>query len=161
MKSGDYIKCGDVEGIIEKITIRSTKIRVVNGELILLPNAILFKDPVKIMTNKPLYRNKIICGVSYDAKIAVARKIIKDAVESCQLVSKEYEVKVSAHEFADSSINFVITWWCQSTMGYIRTSKDEVIEKIKDALDDAGIEIPFPQRTLSFEKSANLKVEQK
>ena len=130
-ESGDYIICGNFQGKIEKITIRALRIRKLNGELVLVPNALLFKESVRIMTNKPIYRNSIICGVSYDTDINAARNVITEAVKSCKNIDHNKEVQVFAKEFASSSIDFEVTWWCGSSMLKVRESRDEVIGAVK------------------------------
>ncbi len=62
------------------------------------------------------------------------------------------DVQIFAQEFADSSINFEVTWWTGSRPVDIRRSRDKVVAAVKGALDEAGIEIPFPYRTLTFKE---------
>ncbi|MEL6797006.1 MAG: mechanosensitive ion channel family protein, partial [Planctomycetota bacterium] len=65
-------------------------------------------------------------------------------------VRKDLRCRIVAHEFASSSVNFEVAWWTGSTPLARRESRDQVVAAIKRALDDAGIEIPFPYRTLTF-----------
>ena len=147
---GDFISCEGVEGRIEDITIRMTMIRQVDGQLVVVPNSYLFKNPVDVLTNKPHRRITVICGVAYGTDLAEARKLLIDATQSCDSVKRDPPVEIFAQEFADSSINFEVTWWTSPTPLDVRKSRDEVVEAVKRSLDDAGIEIPFPQRTLWF-----------
>jgi len=59
-------------------------------------------------------------------------------------------IQIFAQEFADSSINFEVTWWTGSSPLDVRQSPDAVVATVKKAFDNAGIEIPFPHRTLTF-----------
>ena len=77
--------------------------------------------------------------------------------EGSKRIKRQSAIRIFAQEFADSSINFEVTWWTKSKPVDIRTSRDEVIAAIKRALDDAGIEIPFPYRTLTFPEPLELK----
>lgn len=149
---GDYIVCGDVAGKVEEITIRMTMIRQVDGQLVIVPNAMLFKNAVDVLTNEPTRRVTIICGVAYDEDVDQSRDVIRKAVEGCESVSGDHPLQVFAQEFASSSINFEVTWWTGSTPVEVRESRDEVVAAVKRALDDAGIEIPFPYRTLTFKE---------
>lgn len=149
---GDFIACGDVEGKIEDITIRMSMIRQVDGQLVVVPNSFLFKNPVDVLTNKPFRRVTVICGVAYGANVADARKAIRDATESCSSVKQNPPIEIFAQEFGASSINFEVTWWTDPTPLDIRKSRDEVVEAVKRGLDEANIEIPFPQRTLWFKE---------
>lgn len=149
---GDFIECGDITGKVEDITIRMTEIRQTDGELVVVPNAMLFKQAVHVLTNRKLRRITVICGVAYDEDVDQSRDVIRDAVEKCESVSESKPVEIFAQEFASSSINFEVTWWTGSTPLERRQSRDEVVAAVKRALDTAGIEIPFPYRTLTFKE---------
>lgn len=150
---GDFVECSGICGKVEDITIRMSLIRQVDGQLIVIPNAMLFKNPVNIITSQRLRRTTVICGVAYGEDVDQSRSVIEAAVRDCPTVSDAKPVEVFAQEFADSSINFEVTWWTGSTPLDVRRSRDEVVAAVKRALDEAGIEIPFPYRTLTFKES--------
>lgn len=157
-EKGDYIQCEDIEGRIEDVTVRMTQIRQTTGELVLVPNSTLFKNPVEILTSEPLRRCTVICGVAYREDVAECVKVIEEAVCSCETVEQESkEVQIFPQSFGSSSIDIEITWWTGSKPVDIRRSRAEVIVAVKSALDKAGIEIPFPYRTMTFADS--LRVE--
>ncbi|HRX80785.1 MAG TPA: mechanosensitive ion channel, partial [Pirellulaceae bacterium] len=62
---GDFVECNDVVGRIEDITIRMTMIRQVDGQLAVVPNAMLFKNPVDVLTSRKVRRTTVNCGVAY------------------------------------------------------------------------------------------------
>ncbi len=158
MRIGDYIQCGDIEGIVENIQVRETHIRCNDDQLVIVPNSHLFMNPLWILTDKDQRRISLICGVAYGEDIDAAREVIRDAVRSCDTVRTErHPIQVFASEFADSSVNFEVTWWTGSRPVEERKSRDQVVSAIKSALDQAGIEIPFPHRTLMFPQT--LRVE--
>ncbi len=159
MRIGDFIKCDDVEGRIEEINIRDTFVRQTDDQLILVPNSKLFKNEVFVRTDKPLRRFEVVCGVAYDEDLEQSKAVIKKAVESVDLVNKDKAVQVFACAFNSSSVDFNIRWWANSKPLDMHESQDAVIIAVKKALDDAGIEIPFPYRTLTFKESLSLKKE--
>jgi len=151
MRIGDFVECEGYEGRVEAILVRETHIRKTDGELVILPNSMLFKNPLTIRTALEERRTTIICGVAYGEDVDEARSVIKQAVTDCKtVISDSRPVEIFANEFADSSINFEVTWWTGSKPLDIRESRDEVVAAVKSALDEAGIEIPFPYRTLTF-----------
>jgi small-conductance mechanosensitive channel len=151
MRIGDHIECEGIEGEVTHIAIRESHISQTDGQLVIVPNSILFKNPVTVRTQTPLRRVTVICGVAYDVDVDEARSVIEGAVQRCETVPREDKpVQIFAQEFASSSINFEVTWWTGSTPLEVRKSRDEVVSSVKRALDDAGIEIPFPYRTLTF-----------
>jgi small conductance mechanosensitive channel len=81
-----------------------------------------------------------------------ARDVLRSAVEGLDTVDTSHEVQVFSREFGASSIDFEVTWWTGSKPLDLRRSRDLVVSAIKRALDKAGIEIPFPQRTLWFKE---------
>ncbi|MGP1273728.1 MAG: mechanosensitive ion channel family protein [Phycisphaerales bacterium] len=153
---GDFIECEGLLGKVEDITVRNTLLRTTEGALVIVPNANLYKNPVDVLTSWKLRRITVDCGIAYGEPVAPAREVIYKAVESCQTVSTEKPIEIFAKEFADSSILFEVTWWTGSTPLDRRRSRDEVVEAVKTALDSAGIEIPFPYRTLTFKHPLQL-----
>ena len=159
MRIGDFIECEGLEGRVENILVRETHIRQGDGQLVIVPNSLLFKQPLTIRTDLNERRTTLVCGIAYGEDIDQARQVIRDALDSCSSVRQdEHPVQVFAQEFADSSINFEVTWWTGSKPLDIRTSRDEVITAVKRALDQAGIEIPFPYRTLTFAEAIPLNI---
>lgn len=153
MRIGDLIECQDVEGRVDHIAIRESHIMQTDGQLVIVPNSILFKNPVWVRTHEDVRRVTIMCGVAYDVDVDQARDVISDAVKRCDsVVQDDKPVQIFAQSFGSSSIDFEVTWWCGSQPVEVRTSRDQVVSAVKRALDDAGIEIPFPYRTLTFKE---------
>lgn len=147
---GDHVATDDVEGAVEDITIRDTHIRRTDGQLVVVPNGILFSNPVTVRTSRELRRTTVIVGVAYGEDVDEARSVITKAVREVDTVRDDVrDVQIFAHAFGASSIDFEVTWWTGSRPIDIRSSRDQVIGAVKRALDDAGIEIPFPYRTLT------------
>lgn len=154
----DYIEVNGIDGRVENITVRDTVIRQTDGQPVVVPNAILFKNPVTVRTDREKRRASVVCGVGYGEDVAKARKVILEAVESLNSVATDdHPVQVLASAFGASSVDFEIRWWTGSKPGEMRKSMDEVIETVKKALDDAGIEIPFPYRTLTFSEALEVR----
>jgi len=153
----DYIECEEIDGQVEEITIRDTHVRQTDGQLVVAPNAMFFKNPVTIRTAKDVRRTTIIAGIAYGEDVDEAREVITRAVKSVDAVRDDVrDVQIFAKEFGDSSINFEVTWWTGSKPVDIRSSRDKVVAAIKRALDEAGIEIPFPYRNLTFPETLRI-----
>lgn len=149
---GDFIQCNGIEGTVEHVTVRDTHIRQPNANRVVLPNAMLFKNPVTVFTDRKIRRITLACGVGYGENVGKARSVIEAAVRGVPSVNTSQPVQIYAKEFGASSIDFEVTWWTgtDTESANIRVSRDQVVEAIKSALDEAGIEIPFPYRTLTF-----------
>ncbi|KPL67134.1 mechanosensitive ion channel protein MscS [Erythrobacter sp. SG61-1L] len=150
MQIGDVIEAEGILGKVEKITLRETHIRQLSGELTILPNSMIFKNPVKIVTDIALRRNELVVGVSYDTDLPMAEATIRKAVESVEEVASDRAVEIYAQEFGASSIDFTVRWWADSRLHDFLGVKSKVVFAIKRALDDAKIEIPYPHVTHTY-----------
>ncbi len=155
-EKGDFIECEGITGKVEDVQIRMSKIRQTTGELVVVPNIFLFKNPVEVLTNPPLRRMHITAGIGYGEDVAESVAVIEKAVRSCKSVNADRELQVFPMAFGASSIDIDVAWWTEPKPGQMRKSRGEVITAIKKALDDAGIEIPFPYRTLTFSEPLKL-----
>lgn len=153
MRIGDYIECEGIEGRVEQILLRETHVRLLSNELNIVPNSILFKNPVKILTDREQRRHEVIVGVSYDTDLEEAQSVVRDAVEATDKVDTGQSIDVLACEFNSSSVDFRVRWWSGSKRRDMHESRDEVVRNVKRALDKAGIEIPFPYITHTFKES--------
>lgn len=146
----DVIECEGIRGRVEEVTVRMTLIRQLDGVLVAMPNAVLFKNPVTVLTAREKRRVSLVVSVAFGEDVAAAREAIRVAVNDCESVEHDLPVDVLAAELADSSIDFLIRWWTDPVPGDEHRSRDEVLSAIKGRLDGEGIEIPFPQRVLTF-----------
>ena len=149
-KIGDEIQTGDHEGRVEEITFRSTRIHTYDGQRIVVPNAEIFKNPVIVRTAFVWRRSSFAAGIAYGEDIETARKVIRRAVASCEEVIDDPAPDIFCWEHAESSVNFEVRYWTRSQIKHIVRARDQVATAIKYALDEAGIEIPFPYRTVEF-----------
>jgi len=156
MRIGDIIECEGIVGKVEHITLRETHVRKLSGEVTLVPNSMLFKNPVEILTDEVKRRHEVVVGVSYDTNLDHAADVIRLAVEGIEEVDSEKTLDIFAQEFNASSVDFLVRWWAGSTPRSGWESKDKVVRAIKAALDDAGIEIPFPYVTHTFKEKVPL-----
>lgn len=157
----DFIEVADLEGSVEDITIRDTHIRQTDGQRVVIPNSVLFKNPVTVRTDQELRRVSLMCGIAYGEDVGAAREIIRQSLDNLETVNQEQAIQVYAQGFGASSIDFEVAWWTGSRPVDIRKSKDRVVAAIKKALDQAGIEIPFPYRTLTFKEPLQTMVAQR
>lgn len=149
-ENGDFIEVDGLMGRVEDVEIRSTHIRKTNGELVIVPNSTIFKNNVTVLTNREHRRLELAVGIAYGEDVEKGRRVILEAVQSCDTVRKDAKPEVLATAFGASSIDFDVIWWADARPLDARRSRDQLVEAIKKALDDAGIEIPYPYRTLTF-----------
>lgn len=157
MNIGDVIECQNILGRVEKITLRESHIRQLSNELTVVPNSMLFKHPVKILTDATVRRDEIVVGVSYDADLEQAQEVITRAFDSIEAIDRNRPILVAAQAFHASSIDFLVQWWANTAQRDLRLTKGEVVKTVKVALDDAGIEIPFLHVTHTFKEDVPVR----
>ncbi len=142
---GDQIVVKNFEGVVEDIEIRATVIRTYDGRQVVIPNSEIYTSAVTVNTAYPNRRLEFDVGISYDDDINLAKQVIRQSLDDCPSVSKEAEPSVIVTELADWSINIRVRWYISDgTQARRLASLDEVITKVKEALDSADIEIPYP-----------------
>jgi len=152
MRINDLIECQGITGRVERITLRETHVRQLSNELTIVPNSLLFKNPVKILTDEVVRRDEITVGVGYDVDLEQAQAVIRDTVQGLETVNQDKPVVVVARTFGASSIDFLVQWWAPTTPRDMRLTRSEVVIAVKKALDAAGIEIPYPYVTNTFKE---------
>ncbi len=147
---GDQIIVGDFEGTVESVALRSTQIRTYQGELVLVPNSIVFTSPVQVLTGRPQRRTDLAIGVDYNTPLPHAVKTLLDAVQAVDDILTEPKPEVDIVGFGDSAINLIVRYWTPPQIQEVRRTKTQVIIALKQACDRADISIPYPIRTVYF-----------
>ncbi|MDX1520888.1 MAG: mechanosensitive ion channel [Anaerolineae bacterium] len=149
-KLGDQIIVGDYEGTIEEIQTRATTIKTYDGRRVVIPNADLFTDSVIVNTAFDIRRSQYDVGVGYDADIETARKVMLDVLNNTEGVLSDPAPDVILVALDSSSVNLRARWWTDSQRSSVVKTQNKVITRIKYKLDENGIDIPFPIRTVFF-----------
>lgn len=147
-KIGDQIKVDDYEGTVEEINVRATKMKTYDGERVVIPNSDLYMKSVLVRTAFPHRRTKITVGIGYGESHEKARDILLSVLKKTEGVLDEPAPDVDVVELADSSVNLKMLYWTDSFQSSTRKVSNRVVSATKAALDEAGIEIPFPQRVI-------------
>ncbi|PIA81683.1 mechanosensitive ion channel protein [Gaetbulibacter sp. 4G1] len=141
-KIGDLIEAQGEIGVVKEIEIFTTKLTGLSNKEIIIPNGSLSNGNIINYTTEGTRRVDLVYGVSYDANIKQTKEVIMKVLTSLPKVLKDPAPAVTVLELADSSVNFAVRPWC-NTEDYWDVYFD-VTENVKEALDAAGIEIPYP-----------------
>lgn len=156
---GDQIKVNDFEGTVEDINVRATKIKTYDGERVVMPNSELYMNAVLVRTAFPHRRVKFIVGIAYEEEVERAREVIMRAMRGAKGVLEDPAPSVDLVELGDSSVNLKAMFWCSSVQSSVRKTSNLVATAIKKALDDEGIDIPYPHRVLLNKQDNPIRVE--
>lgn len=150
-KIGQVIHCEGYSGIIKRIGIRTTELSSFQGQEVIIPNKMLFQNPLVNDSENTYKRIDLNVGVSYGEDLERVRDIAIAAVENIPNINKNKDIDLVYLAFGSSSIDFRIMIWVafKSQLEFLK-SQSEAIIAIKKAFDKEDIMIPFPIRTLDF-----------
>lgn len=152
---GDRIQLDQVDGTVETIGIRSTRVRNLNGHLITVPNKTMGNATITNITRRPNIKTEMNIGVTYDTSPAKLRR----AIEILETTYKEhpmtFELIVSFNQFAASSLNILVVHWWNSTdhKAYL-AGMQEMNLKVKEQFDAEGIAFAFPSQTVYLKQDS-------
>ncbi|MCK8128026.1 mechanosensitive ion channel protein [Pseudoalteromonas sp. S1610] len=150
-KAGDVIETDNVFGSVHSINLRNTLIESFYGQLILVPNKILFRNVLRNYSTLGVRRIEVPVGISYADDIEKASEVIVEKINQFDFVIRKNETAVYAEGFGDSSINLLVWFWIKYPgEPDFMTVRHKGVVAVKQALDAADISIPFPIRTLDF-----------
>ena len=154
-KIGDQIDINGFEGTVEDIETRATYIRTYDGRVVVVPNADFLTDTVVVNTAYDVRRSEYDVGIGYPDDMLLAKELMLDAVKDLQGVLKDPPPDVLTVDLSDSSVNLRVRWWTDSARSDVVATTDRVITAVKLALDQGGINIPFPIRTVYLNQVQN------
>lgn len=149
---GEQIETDEYAGTVEDVDLRVTRLRVFDGELVLVPNADVFTNPIVNLTRLGLRRTRVVVGIDYRDDHDAAREVLLGAVESVPQVLSEPAPEVLVIELADFAVEFEVAYWTAPDMQTVRIARDRVLRACKSAVEEAGMTIPWPIRTLAADR---------
>jgi len=147
---GDQLKFREFEGTIEEINVRSTRIKTFDGERAVIPNGDIYTNAVLVKTAYDKRRVRFVVGIGYLDDIEKGRSTIKSVLDKTEGVMPDPGPWIYVSELAPSSVNFTVYFWVESNQANVLKVSDKVATGIKYALDEAGIDMPYPHSVVLF-----------
>jgi len=148
---GDFINIGGTMGKVVEIQSRVTILQGIDGTKVIVPNADLFKKQITSYTSNPFRRVEILVGVDYRSDLENVLRVAMHTVKTTKGVLAEPKPAVLVDEFADSSINLKVRAWVESRGPWLKV-KSNLVVNLKKEFDKYGITIPWPIRTVVYDK---------
>ncbi len=148
---GDLVEIGDDLASVERIELRTTVLRRLDGPKVMIPNKTVFQNRIVNYSEGDGRRIELEVGVSYADDLENARKVALESVQRLDCVAEDRPIEFYWKEFGGSSINGVLRFWIdRAVMSHFLDARSEAVMSLKKAFDEADITIPFPIRTLDF-----------
>lgn len=155
---GDFVEVGELQGTVERVSIRSTEIRTVDQLAIIIPNSRFLESEVTNWSHhNPISRLRLPVGVAYGSNPSAVRSALIDASKDHPDILSEPKPRVFFKEFGDSSLNFeLLVWIAEPPKQFV--IKSDLYFRVEAILRHRKITIPFPQRDLHIQ-SGTLPIE--
>lgn len=147
-KRGDLIQTDSLTGVVEDINARTVVLRALSGEQHVIPNATVMNNRFTVYTDRPVRRSMLVVGVEYATDLREARQVLIQAMAGAEGVVPEPLPDAEVARFAESSIEFEARFWHGSADSERFRTTGRVAIAIKEAFNERGITIAFPQRVL-------------
>lgn len=148
---GDQIKFGDFEGTVSDIQTRATFLRTYDGRRAVVPNAELFTNSVLVNTAFERRRVEYDIGIGYNSDIEEAKRIILDVLQHAEAAVDEPVPEVLTMELGGEAVYLRARWWIDPPMRRdVLDSRDLILQKAKENLLAAGIDLPYPTQQVLF-----------
>ncbi|PSQ06576.1 mechanosensitive ion channel protein [Halobacteriales archaeon QS_5_68_33] len=147
---GDWIEWDDHAGVVEDISLRVSRVRTFDNELLTVPNSQLTDGVIKNPVAKDTLRLKFVFGIGYEDDIDEATEIIIAEAENHDGILDDPAPSVRLTELADSYVGLQSRVWISnpSRADFVKI-RGEYVTTVKNRFDEAGINIPYPQRDVS------------
>ena len=148
---GDYVEAGGQGGTVVEVQLQNTILNTPDNVRVVMPNGKILADKISNYSVNGKRRLSITVRVSYDDDLQKATEVIMAVLKADERVLEDPAPVVAVTEFADSSINIAVRPW--ATVGDYWGLYFDLHKKIKVALDENGITIPFPQRVIHMQNN--------
>ncbi|WP_370284684.1 mechanosensitive ion channel family protein [Pseudooceanicola nanhaiensis] len=150
IKIGDFVEIAGQMGTVKDITLNFTELANLSNVQIIIPNSEVWGNTIVNYSIYPTRRAEWTFGVTYDADLKKAERIIIDTIMADERSHKEPEPFIQVTNLGDFSVDFLVRVWCDSAVYF--AYKADMTRKVKEALDAGGVDIPFPTQTLQLER---------
>jgi small conductance mechanosensitive channel len=143
-KVGNFVEAGGVAGTVEEVQIFTTVFKTGDNKKIIVPNSQVMAGTIVNYSANPTRRVDLVAGCGYDDDLDHVRRVLEQIVAADERILEDPAPTIAVSELADSSVNFVVRPWVNSS-DYWGVYFD-VTEQIKKQFDAEGLSIPYPQR---------------
>ncbi len=153
---GDRITLDSVDGTVETIGLRSTKIRNLDGHLVTIPNKTMGNANITNVTNRPNIKTVMNIGITYDTPTEKVKRAVAILEEIYRGHPETSDLIVSFNQFSDSALNIQVVHWWKSPDGRQQLAgMQELNLQVKERFDAEGISFAFPSQTVYLKQDSN------
>src|SRR2546425_9592995 len=157
---GDRIQLDSVDGTVETIGLRSTRVRNLDGHLITVPNKTMGNSTITNVTRRPNIKTVMNIGITYDTPAEKVKRALQILQEVYKEHPKTFDCLIGFNKFADSALNIqVVHWWNSTDNKEYLAGLQEMNLAVKERFDKEGINFAFPSQTLYLKQDSAWQVD--
>jgi len=153
IKIGDFVDVGGQMGTVKDISLNFTELANLGNVQIIIPNSEVWGNTITNYSVYPTRRAEWTFGVSYDSDLKLAETIIMETIMADERSKTDPEPFCQVNNLGDFSVDFLVRVWCDASVYFAYQA--DMKRRVKEALDEGGVTIPFPTRTLYHEHGAD------
>lgn len=146
IKLGDFVQINGELGTVKSISLNYTEIASAANVQVIIPNAQVWGNTITNFSVYPTRRAEWVFGVGYGADLKLAEKVIRDTIMADPRAKTDPVPFIQVNNLGDFSVDFLVRVWVDA--GDLFAFQADMKRQVKEALDTAGVDIPFPTQTL-------------
>ncbi|MGG7056581.1 mechanosensitive ion channel family protein [Nitrosomonas sp. ANs5] len=149
-ETGDLVEVTSVTGYVQQLNVRTTILMTLDGNLVQIPNASVYKNNLRNFTTNPNRREDFVVGICYEDSINDAQEVVRNVLADHPAVLIDPEPSVLADSFGRSTVNLRVYFWLNGREHSWLKVRSSVIRLVKLALHEHGISKPNEAREVIF-----------
>ncbi|MFC6635933.1 mechanosensitive ion channel [Sulfitobacter sp. JBTF-M27] len=146
IKTGDFVEVAGQMGTVKNINLNFTELADLSNVQVIVPNSEVWGNIITNYSTNDRRRAEWTFGVGYGANLKDAETIIRETIMADERAQTEPEPFIQVTNLGGSSVDFLVRVWCNASDYF--AFKADMTRKVKEALDEGGVDIPFPTRTI-------------
>lgn len=159
-KVGDWVSIGEVQGSVLEVGLRSTRIKTIDNKIVSIPNKITADSVIENYSQRKEFNVNLKIGIGYETSSSTIKELSKSI---SRVLRKDPAVnndsfRINVTDFGDFAIELTVFYYINDVSTYARTIsiRERVNLKIKEVIDKAGVDIPFPTQSLRIQNANSL-----
>ena len=147
-RPNDHVVIDGKEGVVSRLTTRSTILMTFDGNTLRLPNSLVFKSVITNFTSQPERRFEFVVGVGYDVDLTVAQRVGLETISAVDGVLSEPAPTARVEELGDSTVTLRFLAWVNQSTHVLAAVRSRTLATIKQVFDEHDIDMPEPTYNL-------------
>jgi len=145
---GDVVEIQGRRGTITMIETRTTQVRMFDGEFVVMPNALLVKEPIVVVSKQPVRRLELRFNLAFDSDLERAKEVAQAAIAGVEGVVQEPPPRAYLDRFGEALVEARIFFWVDTLASDMLEVRSQAVAALRQALSENEIDVPANLRNL-------------